>query len=205
MAVLIPGRLLFLRTQHTASTAVMRALMEVPGAVSVSPGHVTWGEICSGGQGVYVETGGPNRGPDPRKVMDGKELRVTTQRNPYDLIASWYERTKYRHQGCSMVEFVSDLDVRAPQYLKDGKILWHNDDAQVVMRYEYLRDDFENLLVALDLPWNEIAVVNSTPGKKKWESYFDQESLAVVNDRFGDEIVDAGYLLRVAEHEDLDG
>ncbi len=184
MTALVPGRLLYLRTPHTASTAVEKAIMQgIPGAVVVSPGHATMDDF---GGGVMSLNGGGS-------IDLTSEVVTTTIRNPYDMIVTWWISSTA--QRTPLAEFVRDYEGRH-QVIR-GRIFSQADDSDIVLRYETLDRDLADMLRLLRLPSVELRRVNVTPSKRGWRTYYDEGSFAVVNERFGREIEANGYDLLV--------
>ena len=185
MAALIPGKLLYLRSPHTASVATERAVMMASpdDAVVIVPGHCTVEEIRSG---TVTSHDGKRRALD---LLTGDELLVTTVRNPYEVIVTWWLRAT-RGEG-SFAGFIREIN-RPPQVI-DGRIFSRADECVVVMRYESLEGDWKALLSRLGLAFVPIPIENTTKGKAPWETYYDAESFEAVRERFGAEIEQLGY------------
>jgi len=131
-------------------------------------------------------------GVEANGLRTGDEAIATTVRNPYDVIVTWWLRAT-RGEG-SFVEFIRDYS-RKPQLDSAGEIFTHRKHCDVVMRYENLAEDFRLLMEVVGLPQVEIPIDNTTKGKASWETYYDDDSLAEVERRFGMEIEDLGYSL----------
>ena len=189
MAVLIPGKLLFLQTPHTASMAtsdVFRAAggraMFVSGATGA---HATYEEIKRGD--CRVEIKGPGWRGDPRKHMKGNEVIVTTVRNPYDSITTWFLRSHARKMGDKFSSVIRGVQHRP--YIHNGLMWYHLPDAKRVMRYENLEGELESLLGALGLRYRPLARKNETKHKGNWMDLYreDPKAIDVVNERFSKE------------------
>lgn len=180
MTALVPGRLLYLRTPHTASTAVENAIVRgIPGAVVVVPGHARLADFDRG----------ITRLKDGRPVSIGGEVVATTVRNPYDMIVTWWISNTAKRVLFS--EFIRDFN--GPKQVVGGRIFSRADEADIVLRHETLDRDFADMLRLLRLPSVELSRDNVTPSKKGWRTYYDEESFTIVNERFGCEIEDYGY------------
>jgi hypothetical protein len=190
MAVLIPGKLVYLATPHTASIATAAGLSNLPGArATTRKGNVSE---------VLPVTHHASR-KDVEPYMTGSELVVTTVRNPCDLVVTWWLRQqpavkKYIGEDATFEQFVSRVDevigVSGP-FLKDGKIFWH--DCDTIIKYENLVEELNALLVCLDLPTVSLSLINVTKGKKSWIEYYNEQTLAIVRERFKEEIFQYGY------------
>lgn len=153
--------------------------------VVLVPGHCTMEEIINGNVTSRAGWWGGN------DLRTGDEMIVTTVRNPYDVIVTWWLRAT-RGEG-SFAKFIREYN-RKPQ-LDNGEIFTHAKHCDVVMRYESLDENFRDLLEVLELPQFEIPVDNTTPGKAAWRTYYDDEALDAVDLRFGVEIEGLGYPL----------
>ena len=205
MAVLIPGKLLYLRSPHTASVATEAAIVRASSeAVVIIPGHCTMEEIIHGKPSTPASgTALFGRGPESRdggvsanELREGGEVIVTTVRNPYDVIVTWWLRAT-RGEG-SFVEFIRHYN-RSPQLSSKGEIFTHAKHANVVLQYDTLDEDFTLIMKLLGLPQEKILVDNVTRGKKHWEEYYDASpgARAAVNLRFGPEIEELGFGLQI--------
>ena len=188
MAVLIPGKILFLAQQHTGSMAVSEALRGI-GGFFIAPGHITLEEIKLG-NGWIEERGSPGKGPCAWRTMTGKESVVTTVRNPYDVIVTWYLRSMYPGTLEDYVDGVGRQFRSA--YVKGDEIRWHP-DAEIRMWHETLADDFRALLSAKRVEPVDLPVTNETPGKAHWARYYSERALGIVNERFHVEFAGMGY------------
>lgn len=190
MAVLIPGKLLFLAQQHTASMAISEALGKRRG-LYIAPGHATLTQIRQG-QAWIEHPGRPARGPLARKVMTGKETSFTVLRNPYDTFTTWYLRSKF--EG-TFEAFVSTVGRSFPSpYVRDNEIRWHA-DTDIRLRYERLPESFDEFMRVEGFEEIELPIKNVTKGKQPWKSYYSQQALDTVNERFSLDIAAMGYRL----------
>jgi hypothetical protein len=184
MAVLIPGKLVYLATPHTASMSTTKTLATLPGALSRPKLPVTHHASRK----------------DVEPHMTGTELVVTTVRNPCDLVVTWWLRQqvaakRYIGPDVTFEQFVSRVDevigVSGPYFCKDGKIFWH--DCDHALKYENLAKELNEMLVRLDLPTVTLVRENVTPNKKPWMEYYNEKTLAIVRERFKEEIAQYGY------------
>lgn len=198
MAVLFPGKLLYLCTPHTGSYATTLALQEIEGAVILDYKHVGLAEINAGDfrtvkirrkedfeilfqwskkQTVY---------PLPASLYTRKEMILSTMRNPYDLIATWWALDKLEFS--SLLEFITELG--DPRFSELDYLV---KQATRVLRFEHLSADLNEALAEVGMDPVEIPRANETPGKKPWREYYDRESLDAVNVRFGHLFDEYGY------------
>ena len=193
MAVLIPGKLLYLATPHTASIATIYALARLPGA------RVTQLTGLEGVDHLYATHHADRDDVTFHNQLSGSEVVVTTVRNPCDLLVTWWLRqpeavATYIGPEATFEQFVRSVDrvigVSGP-YLADGKIFWH--DCDRVLHYETLQEDLDELLIGLDLPTVLLKKHNVTKNKRPWQDYYTEETLAVVRSRFKEEMELYGY------------
>ena len=174
MAVLVPGKFLYLATPHTGSASVARTLLEnVEGAVSVGSHHAILEDV------------------DP--LLEGERL-VTGVRNPYDLVVSWWTQTYAQSRWSSFHRFIREWDETV--YVKQGRIFYHWKPGVQVLRFEEIQKDFDTLLCRYKLPQVTLLHENRSNDRHPWSGYYDGESYAVVNERFRAEIVEFGYEIR---------
>jgi len=93
VAVLFPGKFIYLATHHTASIATVRALAVLPGAVVSDLNEVK--DL----QFEHTFPGGTHHSTledlkKQRPEYIGNETSVTTIRNPYDLLVTWWLRQR---------------------------------------------------------------------------------------------------------------
>ena len=176
MAVLIPGKILYLRTPCTASTVTERAIIESSeDRVRIRPGHCTAADVYCG-RALTTE------GEKANEFRAGNELVVTTVRNPYDMAVSWFHKV-CRAEG-SFPDFLKGFN-KMP-FVCDHRMYAQAIGCRHVMRYERLAADVAELGDMLGLRI-VLARDNVTKGKREWRSYYTQASLDVMNDRFGHE------------------
>jgi len=186
MAVLIPGKFLYLATPHTASVATTHALAQLPEAKTTRLGGLEkFGHLPVAHHATRK---------DVEPYLTGTEVVVTTIRNPHDLVVTWWVRQQgavkhYLGPGATFLDFVKNVDkVIGPSgpFLQDGQLFWH--DVDRVLRYENLETDLNSLLVELNLPIVTLELKNVTKDKEHWRSYYDEESFEVVRARFEKEL-----------------
>lgn len=198
MAVLLPGKFIYLATPHTGSIATTRALATLEGAVVSDLNEVRDLEIEHlFPKGTHHSTRAQLRKMQPESFV-GVEMAVTTIRNPYDLLVTWWLRQKKvleEHLGREVTfrHFVEVYDEGMPggPYLRNGKIFWQ--DADHALRYERLQDDLDMFLERFRIEPVELGWTNVTTQKLPWPSYYDDETKAIVRRRFGEEIDSLGY------------
>ena len=196
MAVVLPGKFVYLATPHTGSMAVAAALKNINGAFSAyhKPRgighHATLKEVkrVCGDQ------------------LTGAEVVFTTIRNPYDVLATWYVRNEYHFQMRRLEEQLErELTIRdflelwlklnTRPHLVNGRIFYHALECQKVIRYENLQGELNALMRKIPGTPGSVPLEreNPTPSKKHWSLYFDDPTYAWINEHFQADFVDFGY------------
>ena len=170
MAVLIPGKLLYLCQPRTGSMATCTALMQLPGAIEPRNHHISFAEV--------KEKHGYNG-----------ELILTTVRNHWDTTVSWWLLDARR---LSLYNFCENY--RHSHAMKNHKYWWlHEKMAQKILRYENLVQEINGILKALDLPSVNFVTVNATPEKRHWKYHMSEEAFERTKTYFWEEIQLYGY------------
>lgn len=132
-----------------------------------------------------------------RPILDGGGLIMSTVRNPFDSMVSWYFHYKQRRKGAEMEPFVEWLPQQLGnpnQYIHQGLFFglpWTNR----TLRFENLQADFDQVMTEVGIGPIEIPVINvSKPreGRPYQEMYNDQ-LIQLVRNHFGSEIANHGY------------
>jgi hypothetical protein len=174
MAVLVPGKFLYLATPHTGSRSVAQTLLDgFEGTMQVASHHATLEEV----------------------PLDSRARNlVTSVRDPYDLVASWWRRTYAAGKWTSFCEFVREWD--DPTYVRENRIFYHWRPGVQVLRFEALQEDFDALLIRHKMPTVKLVSLNRS-GDVLLDDYpYDAKSFALVTERFRAEIVEFGYGIR---------
>ena len=187
MAVVFPGKFVYLCTPHTASNATVAALKKIPGVINVKDpaGNVTYHSTLE-----QIRT---------VQELTATELVFSAVRNPYDSLVSWYLRNRtYRgyKPGLSFVEFFNEWMKRDPwPYVHNGSLFYHAPVSRIVMRYERgIEKEVNSVLRKIaGMPQVRLDLENETEGKDHWSTYYDEESYAWVNETFRDDIANFGY------------
>lgn len=199
MAIVLPGKFIFLATPYTGSMSVARALKKIPGAFAAyDKRHGVGHHACL---------------TDVKRVtadkLTGSETVLVAVRNPYDILVSWYLRNlnhfqvrrfaEKKRRDPSLREFL-ELWVKADMfpYLVKGRIFHHAEDggpriSRVVLRHERLEDSLNAALRKLSVPVVKVGRENSTPGKDHWSLYYNDPTYAWVNENFRDDFVNFGF------------
>ena len=132
---------------------------------------------------------------DVQKYLTGNELIVTTVRNHWDTVVSWWF---LNNRYLPLYRFVDEYGHDC--YARGNKLWWLHDKVDFIMRYETLQDDLNIVLLSLGLPALELTVENVTAGKDRlhYMKYYDAKSFWRVYDRFKEEIDFYGYSEKVA-------
>lgn len=198
MAVLFPGKFIYLATPHTASIATTRALAEIDGAVVSDLNEVKDLDLKrTFPKGTHHATLEDLRRMRP-EYFTGGEITVTTIRNPYDLLVTWWLRQrenlikKWGHEP-TFREYVEKADetTSGGPYIRDGRIFWM--DVNKHMRYERLQKDLNRFLRRHRLPEATLEKTNVTANKEPYKTYYDPETRALAEQRFGEEASHFGY------------
>jgi len=185
MATIIPGKLIYLAHPRTASSAMAVTLQEIPNAKPRFGHHDTIEKIRE------------------RVHWLKDEVTVTTIRNPYDLLTSWWcvrptadwmdmHGRIHKQPWPTFDLFICKFDT---PYFRFRDPMFYHLPTDRVLRFEYLQDDFDKLCVEFDLPIKQILPHNVTPNKQPWVTYYQECPAAIqaAQDRFGDEIERLNY------------
>ena len=202
MAVLLPGKFVFLAHPHTGSSAMVLALQDAfPEAYDLRPHHMTLDDVRGKPGAVRIEQisrqrtrvwkqGGPRSGmthsavvpATVRGLVTGDEHVFGVVRNPYDFLVSCYVRRGGKQPFEAFVKSYHESP-----YIEEGKIYYHEKDCDTLLRHERLQRGLDVLMKRLNLPTFELGRHNETKDKKPWETYYTPEAFKIVNDRFGPE------------------
>lgn len=166
--------MLWLATPRTASTATCNALRQ------------------AGGEQVGLH----HDGLEKVRRHSGEPV-VTTIRNPYDVLVTWWLRHGLRGKPRRpLPEFILDYDQEAePNFMRRGRLLYHAPTADIVVRYENLDVELPAALQKCGLEPVALERTNVTEEKAHWMSYYDAAAIEAANRRFGTEIELYGYEL----------
>jgi hypothetical protein len=120
---------------------------------------------------------------------------LTTVRNPYDALASWWHHRDLGHPRLS-VDWVHAFLTHDPKYVLHGR-LWalHGDDATTVLRFESIADDLGCALAAAGLDMPDFPPLNQTQrrGVRPYQDFYDDETREYVAFRLADDLSQYGY------------
>lgn len=184
-------KLLYLAHPRTASRATRDTLLEQAGFEQLTrhgsrrddlPHHITTEEIRA------------------KTDFDPEEYTVfTTVRNHWDAVLSWYYHLRVPDHGFEpswLDQFLHKNDIYLPEH---GR-LWelHRRGADVIMRYENLQQDLNDLLWANGIEPVELKEVGTTDEKagKHYSEFYDAKMRHAVGSLFSKEIKELGYEFR---------
>lgn len=176
VAIIIPNRLVYLCTPHTATQATVYALRNIKEAIVTERHHCTMTELRSFPKG---------------QLLTGGEVITSTVRNPYDIMVTQWLRNRQKRGNCDLSTFIREWD-EFP-YFHGGKLFYLAEESDRTLRYENLQAELWELLKGLGLPPISLEKQNFTEHKRPWVEYYDQPTLNAINDRLGIEIVRYGY------------
>jgi len=196
MAVVLPGKFIYLATINTASERTAQALKGIDGAFAAYDKRHGIGHHA--------------RLKDVKKVcgdrLTGTEVVFTTIRNPYDLLATWFVRNQGHYQMRILEERQGKegsfrqflelwLAIDRPPHLLDRRIFYHADDARVRLRFETLQTQIDALMRKIPgvPPHVPLGMQKFTEGRDHWSTYYDDPLYAFVNEEFKDDFVKFGY------------
>jgi len=202
MAIVLPGKFIFLAQPHTGSSAMTLAFQDAfPQALDLRPHHMPLGTIMEkpGAPGMEQISRSRTRIWDHRphklkrlkvklhptivrQYLTGEEIVFTVIRNPYDFLSTCYVRRGGKQDFTSFLESYNESP-----YIEDGRIYYHVDDCDEVLTWEKMPLCIDRLMRRLDLPEFNLARHNVTKDKKPWPEYYSPKAFEIVNRRFGDE------------------
>jgi hypothetical protein len=217
MAVLFPGKFIYLATPHTATISTTEALSKIPGSIPtmVGPNNPVKKRL----RGVVIKdkayfdrnTHHATKEELTKRYGEyfkGNEQSVTVVRNPYDLVVTWWLRQKgginrtlfkrFRDKAHqfqkepSFLEYLEVIDGKTSggPYIRNGKMFWM--EATEYLRYENLNEELNIYLKKFGINPIDLPRRNVTD-KRPWRSYHTPETFRVINEKFGDEFTKFGY------------
>lgn len=187
MAVVLPGKFLYLANYHVASIATAKALYEqVEGVYRVGPHHAPVEGLAKVRQKGTVL---PHERLNVCDVVLGSEVTFATVRHPYDWIVSCWLRNG---PEMTLSEYICDLsDTSRGGYMRGGQVFWHR--PKHLLRWEHLEGDLGEFLIRLGVPEVRLPLVNHTPGKGPWREHYDSSSRHAAEDVLGPVAHALGY------------
>lgn len=120
--------------------------------------------------------------------ITGDEEVITTVRNHWDAVASWWLLDQRR---TSLWNFIDNYNHFL--FAKRHKLWWLHPEATVVLKYESLQDGLDQILNELGLNPVKIPIENVTPNKTHYLDYYSKCTYQKVLEHFYDEIIFYGY------------
>lgn len=165
--------MLWLATPRTASTATRDALLEA-GGTRIVPHHISLKDIA----------------------QHNGEPVVTTIRNPYDALVSWWlADTSNHNRRRPFHEFIASFEHKKGNFERSGLLLYHAPTADIIVRYENLEPELVGAFERCGLGKIPLERKHVTPNKKTWRSYYYPAAIEAANRRFGAEVERYGYEL----------
>ena len=138
--------------------------------------------LCSCFTPLGYKTARRHSGLDDIPDLTGKELVTTTIRNPLDLMASWFVLNQKWHKH-GIVAFIKDY--RHIELVKNDRLFYYLDwRVDVVMHFETLQRDLDNLLAKVGKASFKLPVINKTENKKPFMEYHTEETVELLWERF---------------------
>lgn len=196
MAIVCPGKFVYLATPFTGDDETVEALRAIDGAIVAHDkrhgiGHyATWAEVeslCG-------------------HELTGTEVRFTTVRNPYDILVEWFlqglssmytRRFMLIHKrDPTMREFLEImLERNSRPFMVDGDMLYQLRVCEQHARYENLQQEVNQILRRIRgfAGSLEIRPRPRNPPRDHWTAYYSDATYAWVNEHFQEPIVKLGY------------
>ncbi len=195
MAILLPGKFIYLCTPCTNSLEVTNALKTIPGAINVQ--DKAWGV---GHHATLQQV----KDTEPTKTV-GNEKVFAFIRNPYDLIVQWYklekDRSNMKALGRSLQRKPSFYDFvvawaehEIDPYIRKGVIFYHANEADIICRYEKgVENEVNSVLRKMgEVPQVQISL-NAEENDDHWSLYYDKKTYEAVNTFFQKDFIKYGY------------
>ena len=202
MAIVLPGKFIYLATMATGSERVAAGLKRIEGAFAAYDKR----------QGI-----GHHATLDQVRTVCGDQLTkseviFTTIRNPYDMLVTWFLRNRDHFQMRRLKEtlkreptfqefidvwlqFDAEPKLRCRPYMVEGRIFYQAMTCSQVVRYENLQAELDGVMRKIPgVPGSVLlAPEQPDPGRDHWSLYYDDATYAYVNEYFQAEFVQFGY------------
>jgi hypothetical protein len=117
----------------------------------------------------------------------------TTVRNPYDRLVSLYHHQKrHRYPGSNKPFKKYVLEVADFEDHAKPMCAYLDGDVDFVLRYETLHDDYKELCERFNIK-NKLRNDNKSSGKKKYQTYYDEELQRFVYNKYREDFTRFGY------------
>ena len=169
--MIIHDKLIFVENPKTASTSI-RSILERYGGKEHGHQHFGIREFNS---------------------IPKKPIRAVVVRNPFDRMVSGYQYAT--GGGTDFKSWVMGLDwVVAPgvDFKRTPQLHW-TCQCNFVIHFEGLQDGISKLFKRIGIPDQELPHLKKSDGRKRYQEYYDDETRAVVADRFAMDLVKLDY------------
>lgn len=173
----ILDNLAFIAHPKTASTATMKVLRAL-GARLYGSHHEVREEWC-------------------QEILESRGLVMSTVRNPFDIMVSWYFHYSNRRKGAVMEPFSEWLPwiLEHPNPFMEQGMFYGLPWTNRVLRYENLQVDFDSTLTEVGFEATVIPLENVSHLRKKraYQEMYDLHTKSLIEQHFEDELVNFGY------------
>lgn len=196
MAVVYPGKFIYLATLNTGSMAIATGLKKIDGAYSAYDKRHGIGHMATLDQ--VKEVCGDK--------LTGTEVIFTGVRNPYDLLVSWmFDHPTHMHVRRWEAINKREIDLRGflevwlefnPfPYFKDGRVFHQTKDCSKVVHYEKLQAELNSVIRKIPGLPGSVQLPGATEQipRDHWSTFYDDPTYAFVNEHFQQEFVQFGY------------
>ncbi len=122
-------------------------------------------------------------------------FKFTCVRNPWERAISYYfspHRGPVRWDGNQFIGFLPEISPVTTHIALPGKAN-HFQNIDFLLRFENLNADFRELCAQIGLPWTPPPLRNKS-NKQHYTAYYDEELIAIVRNRYQEEIDHYGYV-----------
>jgi hypothetical protein len=196
MAVVFPGKFIYLATIHTGAMATANALKTIDGAFSAYDKRNGIGHLATLDQVKQV----------CGDQLTGMELVVGGVRNPYDLFVSWMHHSdqhlqvrrweQANKQTINVRGFLELwLEMNHDPYFRDGRVFHQAKDCKKFIHFENLQVDINSILRKIPEMPSEARLRGMPEMRPRdhWSTFYDDDTYAFVNEHFQQEFVEFGY------------
>jgi hypothetical protein len=133
--------------------------------------------------------------------LTGAESVVTTIRNPFDILVSyWLERGKRNDPPKTFAEWIyrfahEGWDRWGP-IMFDGRLSYHMPGCDTILRYERLTEDWQELLRRFDITGPDTLKPTGPicrDKKQPFQQYYDEEAVQAAYECFAEDFKATGY------------
>jgi hypothetical protein len=108
-----------------------------------------------------------------------KEITVCIVRNPFDVLASWFQlNPEWPNMKDWLLKYGHD------KMTEEGRLFYFADRSDVLIPYPKLNERYYQLLESLRIKAPRLLRINTTPDKKPFKDYFDDETRKIVWDLY---------------------